>query len=131
MIHGELTDEIIKAFYLVYNTLGYGFLEKVYGNALCIELKKNGLQIVQQCQIQVYYEGCVIGEYFADMVVNDLIILELKAAEQIREEHVAQLTNYLKATTKEVGLLLNFGRKPEFRRIVFTEKFRFNPRKSA
>jgi GxxExxY protein len=131
MIHGEETDRIIKAFYKVYNTLGYGFLEKNYENALCIELRKAGFTVVQQHPIQVFYEGEQIGDYFADIVVDDLIILELKAAEQLRQEHVAQLTNYLKATNKEVGLLLNFGSKPEFRRIVFTNQFKTNPRESA
>ena len=123
MLHGDITDQIIKAFYKVYNSLGYGFLEKVYENALLIELTTCGLQVAQQHPIQVLYEKQQVGEYFADLVVNDLIILELKAAENIRDEHVAQLTNHLKATRKEVGLLLNFGGKPEFKRIVFTNSF--------
>jgi len=123
MLHGEVTDRIIKAFYKVYNTLGYGFLEKNYENALCIELRQVGFLVVQQHPIQVFYEEQQIGDYFADIVVDDLIILELKAAEQLRPEHVAQLTNYLKATKKEVGLLLNFGSKPEFRRVVFTNSY--------
>jgi GxxExxY protein len=131
MLHGELTDGIIKAFYQVYNTLAYGFLEKVYENALCIELKKNGFQVVQQHSIKVFYEENQVGEYFADILVDDLVIVELKSAEQLREEHVAQLTNYLRATQREVGLLLNFGRKPEFRRIVFTNQFKINPRESV
>ncbi len=123
MLHADITDQILKAFYKVYNSLGYGFLEKVYENALLIELKGSGLNVVQQYPLQVFYENQLVGEYFADIVVNDLIILELKAAEQLRQEHVAQLTNYLKATNKEVGLLLNFGPKPEFKRIVFTNSF--------
>jgi GxxExxY protein len=118
MIHEELTNKIICAFYNVYNTLGHGFLEKVYENALAIELKKLGLSVTQQESIKVHYEGILVGDYFADIVVNGLVILELKAAETLRTEHFAQLTNYLKATDKEVGLLLNFGRKPEFKRIV-------------
>jgi GxxExxY protein len=132
MLHGEMTDRIIKAFYRVYNTLGYGFLEKNYENALCIELRKAGFQVVQQHPVQVFYEEQQIGDYFADIVLDDLIILELKAAEQLRQEHVAQLTNYLKATKKEVGLLLNFGSKPEFKRVVFTNNSLItNPRESA
>jgi len=123
MLHGNTTDQILKAFYKVYNSLGYGFLEKVYENALLIELTVSGLQVVQQYPIQVFYEKQSVGEYFADIIVNDLIILELKAAECLRDEHAAQLTNYLKATRKEVGLLLNFGVKPEFKRIVFTNSF--------
>lgn len=130
MLHANITDGILKAFYKVYNSLGYGFLEKVYENALLIELKNSGFQICQQHPIQVFYENQQVGEYFADILVNDLIILELKAAEHIREEHTSQLTNYLKATKKEVGLLLNFGTKPEFKRIVFTNSFK-NPCKPA
>ena len=123
MLHADVTNGIIKAFYKVYNSLGYGFLERVYENALYIELVSSGFQISQQQPIQVFYERQLVGEYFADLLVNDLIILELKAAEHIRDEHVAQLTNYLKATNKEVGLLLNFGGKSELKRIVFTNSF--------
>jgi len=123
MLHSDITDGIIKAFYKVYNSLGYGFLEKVYENALLIELVNSGFHVLQQHPIQVLYEKQPVGEYFADLIVNDLVVLELKAAEHLRDEHVAQITNYLKATRKEVGLLLNFGAKPEFRRIVFTNSF--------
>ena len=118
MLHEDLTSRIISAFYNVYNILGSGFLEKVYENALAIELKKIGLSVTQQESIKVYYDGVQVGDYYADIVVNGLVILELKAAESLRSEHFAQLTNYLKATDIEVGLLLNFGKKPEFKRIV-------------
>ena len=120
MIHEELTNKIICAFYNAYNNLGHGFLEKVYENALAIELKKCGLSVVQQKSVKVFYEGQQVGDYFADIIVNDLVLLELKAAEALRNEHFAQLTNYLKATDKEVGLLLNFGKSPEFKRILLT-----------
>lgn len=119
LLHKEITDKILKAFYTVYNVLGYGFLEKVYGNALHIELAKMGLKVVKQHPIKVQYDGQQVGEYFADLIVEDLVIVELKAAEGIVEEHEHQLLNYLKATTIEVGLLLNFGRKPQFKRKVF------------
>ena len=122
MLHGPVTDLILGAFYKVYNALGYGFLEKVYENAIAIELIDLGFVVAQQESIKVYYKGVVVGDYFADIMVNNLIILELKTAEGLREEHVAQLTNYLKATDKEVGLLLNFGRKPEFKRLIFTNQ---------
>ncbi len=122
MLHEELTNTIICAFYNVYNSLGRGFLEKVYENALAIELKKYALSVKQQKPVSVYYEGERVGDYFADIIVNDLIILELKVAETIKNEHLAQLTNYLKATETEVGLLLNFGAKPEFKRVVFGNK---------
>ncbi len=116
----HLTSKVISAFYTVYNTLGYGFLEKVYENALKIELAKQGFKVEQQKPIKVYYDTFIVGEYFADLFVEDTLIIELKAAETICEEHEAQLLNYLKATKIEVGLLLNFGKKPEIRRKIFT-----------
>ena len=117
--HTDVTELIIKAFYKVYGTLGYGFLEKVYGNAMAIELRKLGLDIVQEARIVVYYDQEVVGEYFADLLVADAVIVELKAVKRLMEEHEAQLLNYLKATTYEVGLLLNFGPKPEIKRKAF------------
>jgi len=119
ILHHELTDLIIKSFYKVYNVLGYGFLEKVYENALKLELTNIGLNPVSQKNIKVEYLDQQVGDYFADILVNDLIIIELKAAEAICDEHEAQLINYLKATDKEVGLLLNFGKRPEFKRKIF------------
>jgi GxxExxY protein len=117
--HTHLTDQIIKAFYTVYNKLGYGFLEKVYVNALLIELKKMGIPAEVQYAIKVYYDGNVVGEYFADILVDRLVIVEAKAAKTIASDHEAQLLNYLKATDIEVGLLLNFGPKAEFKRKAF------------
>ena len=117
--HRGLTEQIIKAFYKVYNTLGYGFLEKVYENALVIELLDLGLNVKQQQPIKVYYGQQLVGDYFADLLVNDVVILELKAVEALCEAHELQLVNYLRATQIEVGLLMNFGPKPEFRRKVF------------
>ncbi len=115
MLHAEITDKIINSFYKVHNTLGYGFLEKVYENALVIELKRAEFNVLQQQNIKVFYEDQVVGDYFADIIVNDRIILEIKAAEGLREENRAQLINYLKATDKEIGLLLNFGKSAEFK----------------
>ena len=120
--HKEITDKILRAFYTVYNTFGFGFLEKVYENAKIIELRRIGLTCVKQQPIRVFYDEQAVGDYFADIVVEDLIILELKAGETIAEEHELQLINYLKATEKEVGLLLNFGKKPSFKRKVFSNK---------
>ena len=117
--HSEITEQIIAAFYTVYNTLGYGFLEKVFENALVIELRRRGLRVVQQMPITVYYTGEVVGEYFADLLVADLVIVEIKAVKALLVEHEAQLLNYLKATPYEVGLLLNFGPKPEHKRRAF------------
>lgn len=120
MLHSEITDKILKAFYQVYNTLGYGFLEKVYENAMAIELRKAGFDIFQQRNIKVYYDGEVVGDYYADLMVKDSVIVELKASSSICEEHEAQLLNYLRATDIEVGMLLNFGKNAEFRRKIFT-----------
>lgn len=117
--HTEITELIIKAFYKVYNTLGYGFLEKVYRNALAIELRRLGLEVALEARILVYYEGEVVGEYFADLLVAGVVLVELKVVEKLLEEHEAQLINYLKATPYEVGLLLNFGPKPEIKRKAF------------
>lgn len=119
ILHQEITEKIIRAFYKVYNTLGYGFLEKVYEHAMRIELKKMGMKVEEQKNIRVYYEGYEIGDYYADLIVDDLVIIELKAAESLCEEHEMQLINYLRATNIEVGLLLNFGKKPEFKRKIF------------
>jgi len=119
LLHQSLTDRIIKVYYDVYNELGYGFLEKVYHNALLIELRLQGFDVVSQKKIDVYYKSEGVGVYYADIVVNDIIILEIKAAEFLAKDFEYQLVNYLRATTMEVGLLLNFGPKPEFRRKVF------------
>ena len=114
-----LTQAIIALFYKVYNKLGYGFLEKIYENALMYEFKKAEIPAVSQSPIKVIYEGEVLGEYFADILVADKVIVEIKAAKNLAADHKAQLLNYLKATDKEVGLLLNFGPKPEISRKVF------------
>ena len=120
LLHKGTTGKIIEAFYYVYNELGYGFLKKVYENALVIVLKHYGCSVAQQVPVKVYFEGQLVGDYYADLVVNGCVIVELKAAESISEAHEAQLVNYLRATNMEVGLLLNFGPKPEFRRRVFS-----------
>jgi GxxExxY protein len=117
--HNELTEQIIKVFYDVYNELGFGFLEKVYQNALYLELKSRGFKVEAQKQIKVHFKGYEVGEYYTDLIVNDAILLELKAAECIVEAFENQLVNYLRATNIEVGLLLNFGKKPELRRKLF------------
>ena len=123
-LHSETTQIINQAFYKVYNTLGIGFLEKVYENALFIELKKVGLQCAQQQLVKVYYEGEQIGYYYADIIVENKIIIELKAAETLCEAHEAQLVNYLRASEIEVGVLLNFGKKPQHKRKVLTAEYK-------
>ena len=117
--HSTLTGQILGAFFNVYNSLGYGFSEKVYEYALALEFEDCGLSVEQQKPIQVYYEGEIVGEYCADILVNNLVILELKAARKILDEHSAQLLSYLKSTKIEVGLLLNFGPKPQHVRKVY------------
>ncbi len=118
--HTDKTEKIIKAFYKVYNALGFGFLEKVYVNALMHELIKEGFFAEKERQIKVYYDQRMVGEYYADLIIDSLVIIEVKAAEALAEEHEHQLINYLKATEIEVGLLLNFGKKPEVRRKAFS-----------
>ena len=115
----ELTEKIIGIFYKVYNKLGYGFLEKVYENAMMIEFKKEGIPAVAQSPIKVLYEEEIVGEYYADILVATKVIVEIKATRNLALENEAQLLNYLKATDIEVGLLLNFGPKPQIKRKAF------------
>jgi GxxExxY protein len=119
LLFQEETKQILNVFYKVYNTLGYGFLEKVYQNAMFYELQERGFDVKAQYPINVYYEEKRVGEYFADLLVDDKIILELKAMETMRSEHEYQLQNYLKATHIEVGFLLNFGVEPQFKRKIY------------
>lgn len=122
LLHEDLTSLILKTFYEVYNELGYGFLEKVYQNALLIELRKKGLEATPNKKIKVFYKGENVGDYYAGIIVNDTIVLELKAADYIVEEFENQMLNYLKGTDCDIGLLLNFGKKPEFRRKIYENK---------
>jgi GxxExxY protein len=117
--HQELTEKIIKAAQNVHNTLGYGFLEKVYHNAMVLELRKMGLEVAPEKPILVYYDGQIVGEYFADVVVADKVILEIRAVQVLNAAYEAQLVNYLKATNIDVGLLLNFGKSLEVKRKIF------------
>ncbi|MBP1221571.1 GxxExxY protein [Flavobacterium sp. 1355] len=131
LLHQELTDVIIKTFYEVYNELGHGFLERVYQNSMFLELKSKGLKVEPQKKIEVYYKGIEVGQYYADLIVEDLIILELKAADCIVAAFENQILNYLKGTNCEVGLLLNFGTKPEFRRKIFENDRKLRIEKSV
>ena len=123
-LYSELSGKILKGFYDVYNILGYGFLEKVYENAMIIELDAVGLYCEQQKVIRVTYKGHTVGKYVADILVEGKITLELKAYETLRPEDEAQLVNYLRSTDLEVGLLLNFGKNPEHRRRVLTNQYK-------
>lgn len=120
--HKEITDIIIKGFYEVYNELGDGFLESIYEKALYIVLTKYGQNVEKQKDISVFFRGQIIGDFKADLIVEEKVIVELKAVRDIGPTHEAQIINYLKATNIEVGLLLNFGRKPEFKRFVYDNK---------
>ena len=126
LLHKNITDKIIKCFYEVYNILGYGFLEKVYESSLYNELISCGISCERQKKIDVFYKGKLAGEYCADIIAEEKVIIELKAAEAICEEHEFQLINYLKATKIEVELLLNFGKKPGIRRKIFTNDRKLN-----
>jgi GxxExxY protein len=128
LLHRGLTNQILKSFFCVYNKLGHGFLERIYKNALSLELKNCGLEILKEHPIKVYYCDQLMGEYYADMVVENLVIVEVKAVETLIQTHEAQLLNYLKATEIEVGMLLNFGPKPQFRRRVFGNARKFKIR---
>lgn len=119
LISGEISFEILAAAFEVHNTLGSGFLEKVYRNAMCIESHKRGLKAEPEREIKVFYKEELVGSYFADLLVNNEIIVELKAVEALTKVHEAQLLNYLKATGKKLGLLINFGKdRVEHKRFV-------------
>lgn len=125
-LHSDLTKVIIGTFYEVYNELGHGFIESVYENSLAIALRAKGYEVHQQIAIPVWFRGKQVGDFDADIMVNKLVLLELKVARSIEQAHIAQLLNYLKATPIEVGLVLNFGPRPEFKRVVLG-----NERKAA
>jgi GxxExxY protein len=117
--HWHLCHEIVGVFYSVYNELGHGFLEAVYEEALAISLTEAGMSAARQVPTPIWFRGRTIGEYKADLIVDHVVLLELKAAKALDASHEAQILNYLRATDIEVGLLLNFGPKPQFKRFVF------------
>ena len=125
--HADVTERIIGCFYDVYNELGFGFIESVYENSLCIALRERGFEVHQQIAIPVWFRGSSVGDFDADVMVNKLVLLELKTARAIEQAHLAQLMNYLKATDIEVGLLLNFGPRPAFKRVVFGNERKLRP----
>jgi GxxExxY protein len=118
MKHKELTGKIIECAFKVHNNLGFGFLENVYRNALMIELTKADLSAEMERRIQVSYDGQVVGDYLADIVVDNKVILELKSVKELHPAHDAQLVNYLKATGMEIGLLINFSERVDVKRKV-------------
>ena len=126
LLHSDITEKIIKGFYEVYSELGFGFLENVYENALSIVLTSYDLIVEQQKLIPVVFRGNVIGEYKADLTVENKVIVEVKAIKMLMTEHEAQILNYLKATQIEVGLLVNFGPKLTYKRFVFNNERKNN-----
>lgn len=134
MKHSEITAKIIGVFYDVYNELGHGFLESSYCGAMALALKQSGLGVAQEIGVPVWFRGVKVGQYFADMLVEDIVLVELKAVRTLEPAHEAQLLHYLRATDIEVGLLFNFGVRPQFRRLLFDnerKKIRGNPRESV
>jgi GxxExxY protein len=132
--HCELTEINIGVFYDVYNELGHGFLESTYAEAMAVALAQSGLTASREIPVPVWFRGQKVGQYFADMIVHDSVLLELKAARAFESAHEAQLRHYLRATEIEVGLLLNFGVRPQFRRLLFDnerKKIRENPCESV
>lgn len=130
----ELTEKILGIFYEVYNELGHGFLEHVYARSMEHALTAAGLQVAREVPIAVWFRGLHVGDFKADLLVESKVLLELKAARSIDAAFEKQLLNYLRATEVEIGLLLNFGNKPEFRRFAFEnsrKKIRVYPRVSA
>ena len=126
LLHKSITDTILKVYFEVYNELGHGFLEKVYQNAMYFELKSLGYKVEAQKQIKVYFKSQLVGEYYSDLLVEDKVIVELKATDLLINAHVAQIMNYLKATPIEVGILVNFGEAPEFKRLIYTNDRKIN-----
>jgi GxxExxY protein len=118
--HQALTRRIIGIFFEVYNELGFGFLESVYHDAMCIALREEGLEVLPKFPLSVRFRGNVIGRFQPDMVINQAVLVELKAARRLGTPHTAQTLNYLRASTIEVALLLNFGPKPQFKRLAFS-----------
>ncbi|HWZ44363.1 MAG TPA: GxxExxY protein [Candidatus Saccharimonadales bacterium] len=120
--HWQLCHDIIEVFYAVYNELGHGFLEAVYEEAIVLALMEAGFTVARQVPLPIWFRGKRIGEYKADLIVNNAVLLELKAARALDSSHEAQSLNYLRATDIEVALLLNFGTKPHFKRFVFANE---------
>jgi len=122
--HAELTNTVIAVFYEVYNEIGSGFLESIYHQAMRIALEQKGMQVAIEVPVPVFFRTYKVGDFRADLVVNNLILLELKALQTLEKIHEQQITHYLKATPLEVGLLLNFGPQPQIRRSIFDNKFK-------
>ena len=133
LMRSGLTRRVIGEFFQVYNELGYGFLESVYQESLARALRAAGLAVEKEVELRVFFRGLAVGVFRADLIVEGSLIVEIKAAERLVDAHLAQLRNYLRATSLEVGLLLNFGPQADFKRVVFSNrnKIRGDPHTSA
>ena len=132
--HSDLTEKVIGVFYDVYNELGHGFLESTYAQAMVVALEESRLSAMREVPVPVWFRGTKVGQYYADLIVEGVVFLELKAARALESAHEAQLLHYLRATEIEVGLLLNFGLRPQFRRLLFDnerKRIRGNPCESV
>jgi len=126
-VHKETSEAIIRAFFQTYNRLGFGFLESVYRRALAIELRLGGLVVMEESMVTVHYRGASVGHFRCDLLVNDQVMLELKVAKRLHSRHSLQLRNALRASTVELGLVLNFGPRPEFKRLILMNRNKPEP----
>ena len=117
--HSDVTEKLITTYYALYNELGFGFLESVYQKAFCLMLRERGLLFQEQIPSRVLFHGAEMGEFLADILVESAVLVELKVVRALEQAHERQLLNYLRATDVEVGLLFNFGPRPQFRRLAF------------
>ena len=131
MLEAQLTEVILAAFFTVYKALGFGFLESVYVNALCVELQRRGVKARRQVPVEVTYEGVVVGTYRCDILVEERVLLEVKAAKALSQADERQMLNYLRATRIELGLLLHFGPQPRFRRWILTNDRKASTKRDA
>jgi len=129
--HDALTEQIIGIFFDVYNELGYGFLESVYREAMRLALTQAGLRVNTEVPVPVSFRGIVVGVFRADLIVNNTVLIELKSCEQIVRQHESQIMHYLRATPIEVGLLMNFGPNPRFKRFVMDNELKKSKHKSV
>ena len=122
LLHRELTERVLNSYFAVYDDRGYGFAEGVYARSLVVELQSRAVDVAREVETKIYYKGVEVGVYRADLIVAGKVLVEVKAAEGLLKEHERQVLNYLKATNIEVGLLLNFGPRPSFRRLVLSPR---------
>jgi GxxExxY protein len=129
--HSDVTEKLITTYYALYNELGFGFLESVYQKAFCLMLRERGLSFQEQIPIRVVFHRAEMGEFLADILVESAVLVELKAVRALEQAHERQLLNYLRATDVEVGLLFNFGPRPQFRRLAFDNERKGRSAKAA